>query len=272
MDTAADVSSYIIKRTTDPMSVYETIGSVTAFSGMNPMVQFTDDINVDANNTYYFYKVETINTCGDLKFTSNIARTIWLQVLSDPSQGTNTLTFTQYDGWLGNVQKYDVYRAVGGIWESSPVSSVAMFSDTTIYVDNVFDITQGDGEFCYKIIATENPVPHVGNLAEATSTSNEDCAFHDPLLYVPNAFAPTSHINYEFKPVLTFPDPTSYVLQIYNKWGQKIFETGDVNEGWNGRMENTGKMCQVDTYVYLIKFKSGEGDEFEKRGMVTLVN
>ncbi|MBL4592540.1 MAG: gliding motility-associated C-terminal domain-containing protein [Flavobacteriales bacterium] len=272
VDTSADVNSYSIKRALSASGPFTTIGSVGAFNGMNPLVQFTDDTELNANSDFYFYMIETINTCGVSGNPSNFGRTIWLDVISNDLEATNTLIITPYEGWLGNVQTYDVYRSVAGIWESSPVISLSAFSDTMVYVDDITAVFEGDGEYCYKIIATESTVAHVGGLPEATSISNEACTLHEPLLYVPNAFAPTSHYNYEFKPVLTFSDPNSYLFQIYNKWGQRIFETSDVNEAWNGRMHNSGKQCQVDSYVYVIKFLSAKGEEFSKRGVVTLID
>ncbi|PCJ25541.1 MAG: hypothetical protein COA97_07680 [Flavobacteriales bacterium] len=272
VDTAADISSYSIKRATSLAGPYNIVGSVGAFTGMNPLIQFTDDNDLNANTTYYFYQVETVNICGVSGYPSNIGRTVWVSVEANNIEATNTLTITPYEGWLGGVQKYDVYRAVAGVWESSPITTLAVFTDTVIYVDDITDVFKGDGEFCYKIIATENIVAHVGGLPEASSISNESCVFQEPYLYVPNAFAPESIYNPEFKPILTFADPESYVFQIYNKWGQKIFETGNVMEAWNGRVNNSGKMCQVDSYVYVIKFLSAKGEEFSKRGVVTLIN
>jgi hypothetical protein len=272
VDTAADISHYNIKRAASLNGTYSTIGSVSAFSGMNPLQQYTDNDAVDANNNFYFYNVEAINTCGDSRDTSNIGRTILLKVKSDGIIGTNTLTITQYDGWAGNVSKYDVYRSVAGVWEFSSVGTISTFSDSTVYVDNISTILEGNGEFCYYIKATEGVAIHPYGSPSATSLSNEACALHEPLIYVPNAFAPFGNYNIEFKPILTYAEPSSYLFQIYNKWGQKIFETKDVTQAWNGRVNNTGNMCKVDSYVYLVIFDSASGEEFSKRGVVTLVN
>jgi len=272
VDTSADISSYNIKRGLDSAGPFVTIGAVNSFYGMNPLVQFTDDADLNANQNFYYYKVETVNTCGVSGFSSNVVRTVWLKAKSDGVAATNTLTITPYEGWLGNVQQYEIYRSIAGIWESSPIASFAPFSDTIVYVDDITVVFEGDGEYCYKIIAVENPVAHVGGLPEASSISNESCVMHEPLLYVPNAFIPTSNYNYEFKPILTFADPESYLFQIYNKWGQKIFETKDVQQAWNGRIHNSGKMCQIDSYIYIIKFMSAKGEEFSKRGVVNLIN
>jgi len=229
VDTFADINSYNIKRSVNSGGPFVSVGSVGAYTGMNPLVQFTDISDVTANNTFYFYQIETVNICGVAGNLSNSGRTIWLDVESNSVEATNTLTITPYDGWLGGVERYDIYRAVAGVWESSPITTLSAFTDTMIYVDDITSVYEGDGEFCYKIIATENTVAHVGGLPSATSISNEACGWHEPLLYVPNAFVPSGNNNTEFKPVLTFSDPDSYILQIYNKWGQKIFETQNSN-------------------------------------------
>lgn len=271
VDTSADISHYNIKRATTLNGTYELIDMVPAFTGMNPLVTFAD-YGVNTNAAYYFYKTETINTCGDLKLTSNIGKTILLQVEGDDVASKNTLTITDYQGWIGGVNRYEVYRSIGGVWENTPITTINAFTDTTIFVDQIIDITDGNGEFCYKVIAKEKNVVHVGGLDPATSVSNESCVVHTPILYVPNAFIPQSPHNYEFKPVLTFSDPQAYLLQIYSRWGQLVFETKDFNEGWNGATNNLGVINQTDSYVYLIKFTSADGEEYSKRGVVSLLH
>ncbi len=272
VDTVADVSFYDVQRSTSIGGPFASVGTITKFAGMSPAVSFTDNADVNANENYYFYQVVPVNICGTYGAPSNIGRTINLKVESDPVNAVNTLRFTQYDGWLGNVEKYEVYRAVAGVWETSPLTTFSAFTDTMVYVDDITNAFQGDGEYCYKIIAKENFVTHVYGTPAAESYSNEVCAYHQPYLYVPNAFVPSGTFNTEFKPVLTFADPENYLFQIYNKWGLVVFETTDVNEAWNGRINNTGDMSQSDVYVYLVEFLSAQGNEFSQRGKITLLN
>ena len=42
------------------------------------------------------------------------------------------------------------------------------------------------------------------------------------------------------------------IFRVYNRWGEMIFKTNDVNEGWDGTIN--GKPCQVDVYVYHIEY------------------
>ena len=88
---------------------------------------------------------------------------------------------------------------------------------------------------------------------------------------MPNAFIPTGEHNTVFKPVLTYTEPSAYSLTIFNRWGLIIFETTDISEGWNGKVNNSGSMSHVGVYVYLIKYQSALEENFQKRGTVTLV-
>ena len=45
-----------------------------------------------------------------------------------------------------------------------------------------------------------------------------------------------------------------YKLQIYNRWGNLIFESNNINESWNGQHKNIN--CEEDVYSYFISYKT----------------
>ncbi len=61
----------------------------------------------------------------------------------------------------------------------------------------------------------------------------------------------------------------AYKLQIFNRWGELLFQTEDRNFGWNGYYK--GRICPQDVYVYRIHFKFIDGHEESKLGDVTLI-
>ncbi len=83
------------------------------------------------------------------------------------------------------------------------------------------------------------------------------------IFYVPNAFTPDGDsFNESFKPVFTSGyDPLSYTMLIYNRWGEVIFETHDVNVGWDGTYN--GDIIPDGTYPYTIKFKVAGKDDYK---------
>lgn len=94
---------------------------------------------------------------------------------------------------------------------------------------------------------------------------NVDAAYY---LEVPNAFSPNGDmINDVFKPEIL--GITTYSLQIFNRWGQKVFETNDVTAGWDGTYNK--KEQELDVYVYHIEAIAISGDKIDKKGNLTLI-
>lgn len=62
---------------------------------------------------------------------------------------------------------------------------------------------------------------------------------------------------------------TKYKLEVYNKWGVLLFETDDVNRGWNGYVD--GIPAKQDVYVWRAKGEYSNGQKFSESGDVTLI-
>ena len=56
---------------------------------------------------------------------------------------------------------------------------------------------------------------------------------------------------------------------VYNRWGEKLFETVQQEIGWDGTFKK--KDCQTGVYDYYFKGKCKDGDELELKGNVTLI-
>jgi gliding motility-associated-like protein len=85
------------------------------------------------------------------------------------------------------------------------------------------------------------------------------------IFYVPNTFTPDDDdFNPTFKPVFTSGyDPFDYTLLIFNRWGEIIFESHNVDIGWDGTYGVDGQRREVQdgTYTWTIDFKTVNSDE-----------
>lgn len=102
------------------------------------------------------------------------------------------------------------------------------------------------------------------------------------MIEFPNAFTPNlsgpsdghienltgTNINDIFYP--KYEGIKEYHLEIYSRWGEKLFESDDVTIGWDGYYK--GKLCKQDVYVWKAKGKFWNGKDFLKAGDVTLLH
>ena len=85
----------------------------------------------------------------------------------------------------------------------------------------------------------------------------------------PNAFTPDGDgLNDEFKAIGQPDNLTSFSMTIFNRWGQMVFETKDITQGWDGTYQ--GKPSPAGTYVFRVEY-SISSRNFDKSGTVVLV-
>ncbi len=97
----------------------------------------------------------------------------------------------------------------------------------------------------------------------------------DVVFFVPNSFTPDGdEYNNIFRPVFVEGfDGFEYEMLIFDRWGEVIFETHNLNYGWDGTYQLVGgKICQDGVYTWKITVKKKEADErITKSGHVTLI-
>lgn len=90
-------------------------------------------------------------------------------------------------------------------------------------------------------------------------------------LEYPRAFFPNGEeeLNKTFGPTINCSDQfTAYEFKVFNRWGQKVFETTNIDEEWNGQHNDSPAPGGV--YVYYAKYNIGIGEQMVK-GDVTLI-
>ena len=88
---------------------------------------------------------------------------------------------------------------------------------------------------------------------------------------MPNAFTPNGDaVNSTFGP-LFFGSTTTQVVsfKIFNRWGQKVFESSEGKTTWDGKVDD--KEAPSDVFAYQIVVRYANGIEEERKGQVTLV-
>jgi gliding motility-associated-like protein len=86
--------------------------------------------------------------------------------------------------------------------------------------------------------------------------------------FIPNVFSPNDDglndlINVHGRCI------TTYNLQIFSRWGEKVFETSNVENSWDGTYK--GKKMDTGVFVYKADGVSIDGKSFKFKGNITLI-
>jgi gliding motility-associated-like protein len=88
--------------------------------------------------------------------------------------------------------------------------------------------------------------------------------------YVPNAFTPNDNkMNEVFMGYGT--SCKTFNMKIFDRWGNKVFETNNLSEGWNGKMNNTGQEVQEDEFVWKVHVTDIFGKEHDYIGHIAKI-
>ena len=106
--------------------------------------------------------------------------------------------------------------------------------------------------------------------------SNEvEVSIYDIRFYLPNSFNPSSTQGNDVFRIITQAEAIPGLeFYIFDRWGQKIFESNDKDVGWDGTIR--GKPAPEGVYIWLLKYEvftdeSPDGKEESKKGTVMLV-
>ncbi|WP_165372311.1 T9SS type B sorting domain-containing protein [Emticicia agri] len=257
------------------ITIYRAEGNSTNFQKAATIQNTTlwEDKNVEINQQQYCYKLEYKDACDNTSEQSTPVCTVFLT-----SAQPNTLNWTPFSvsdptGMLQNVGATEYYVQV--IDELGVLQNVAITTNTEAEVRAAIDQYLQDplfnGKVTFRILARQDAELMWGTVLTPfpfSSYSNTYTFITPAILYVPTAFTPNDDtVNDVFKANGKFI--SEFNMVIYNRWGAPIFETRDIELGWNGT--EAGAPAPQGNYSYKIFGTDYAGQEFKKVGSVLLL-
>jgi len=259
---------------------YQLLRSINNTDNFSPIASFPytgqtqiiyTDSDIDASQNTYYYKLVSIDPCGHISKSSNIASSILLNATSTETT-EHSLEWTEYKDWENGVLSYKIFSYFDGAAQeigNTGQGGLSFNNNISEYVKRCHD--KGiylTSSFCYYVEAYENTQDIT---QQQISRSNIACVYETPIVWLPTAFNITSkdESNRIFKPVLSFVKDYPYEFVIYDRWGQQVFKTTDVNAGWTGK--DAKKYYHTDYYVYTIKYADYKDKEYSKSGTFYLM-
>lgn len=187
------------------------------------------------------------------------------QQITPTNEGSYTVTVTK-----DNCSTRDTI-----IIQYKPVYKVNLGEDAVLCNKDtiVLNVTTPGGSYIWQDASSlpvysikQEGIYYVQVLTECSVSSDtisivyEEC---DCQYYVPSAFSPNNdEINDVFGPVNQCTGVSFYKLEIYNRWGEQVFQSGNENDKWNGIYK--GATQPLDDYVYILTYRQNNKDYYQK--------
>lgn len=220
----------------------------------------------DVNANIYSYRITHLDNCDNPipTDTSSISNSI---VLSFTENIDNiNLQWNSYSQFLNSTNRYEILKTyTNNNLLRSTWNILDFVNNSTSSFDVLFNEEDYLNSVCCCIRAIENE--SLGNRTD-TSYSNTICLERPLDVYFPNAIH-INGFNTKFYAVGNGIDYKESKIEIYNKWGEKIYTVRDVGEGWDGKVN--GEYCMEGTYIYIANIRGRKGEQRDYRGIIHIL-
>ncbi len=247
--------------------------------------------NSDTINIEYFLN-EDLDLGNDTLICENIAWPISLNVTNavryewqDGATGADYTIATDGTYWVNAYDITDCPISDTIIVTTEPVPSEILYlpSDTTVCKNNVITLSayspnatdyfwEGEQAFyeqndpfdttflvtypgTYELMASNR----CAGITQFVEVIEEDCGCYP---FVPTGFTPNNDGNNDLFKVFTNCIIQDYEMSVYDRWGNLMFLSTDIDEGWDGTAR--GQELQIGVYVWQMRFSS-----LDERGVLT---
>lgn len=177
---------------------------------------------------------------------------VTVNVKESPDASASVITKADCSGVLVNCKNESV-NADSYVWSFNDGSS-----STEVNAEHYFAYNSG---FQVSLAAIND-----NGCKDSFNIKNSSAALDWFQLVIPNVFTPNNDgVNDELKISSEAAINNCFSLRVFNRWGNEIYSTNNMDSGWNGTVSN-GQKSEPGTYFYILKV-----DEFEYQGSVLLL-
>lgn len=141
-------------------------------------------------------------------------------------------------------------------------------------IDTLFSSTASSPSFSFPEISDTYKIELVGETDKGctgftTMYIKVEDEFH---VFVPNSFTPNGDGDNDVFSIQTLNiDVASFTLQIFDRWGQVVFQTENEDEMWNGLFQNNGAEVPIGVYNWKLNIVDNDGRYIPKIGHINVI-
>lgn len=238
--------------------VYRKEASQTSFKFL---AVTSDTFFLDSNwnaSVGYCYYITTLDSCGNRSIPSLMLCPIHLE--GKAGDFVNDLKFTGYRDWPAGADYYELHRSVDGGLTYQNLANLG--NVTYAYADTALNVNAR--MFDYRIFGFELNGTRI-------SASNKVSLVQQPIIWIPNAFSPSTSpdLNDVFGPAGLFF--TEFDLEVFDRWGGLVFRSSPGKLFWDGK-DKAGNVVPQGAFFYMVKVTGFDGKWYFRNGTVTKID
>jgi gliding motility-associated-like protein len=149
-----------------------------------------------------------------------------------------------------------------------PIDTVSYFWYPNIWMENyalpIVTVVPQDS-FTYYVRAIDT---YGCESVDTVQVTVHEWVCDDPFIYIPTAFTPNNDGKNDMLYIKSYVITDLY-FAIYDRWGEKLFETTDITKGWDGTYQ--GKVLQPQVLVYYLEATCLNQQKFKSKGNITII-
>ena len=256
--------------------VNQSPGNLTKVTGCpltNPNVHYNPDISLDKE------AILCKGTNRQLTAGSGYSQYLWSNSSTDSSilvsdTGKYWVSVTDQYGCKGSDTTFivaiaslpvafiphDTSLCLGGHLTINPLGDYKQYLWSDFSSGSVLTVSQ-PGMYWLQVTDSNNCV------GTDTMQVNQSRCLNEPIL--PSAFTPNGDgLNDQFKPLLS-GNVIKFIFTIYNRWGEKVFETQSLQRGWDGKLN--GVFAASGVFIWYCQYQFAGQALKRKKGTVMLI-
>ena len=250
-------------------------------SGCSPLeVQFFNTSDADFNCEWTFGDSLSFSGCDDVIITFDTGGVYDVQLTAFDANGCfNSVSVNDYIT-VFQTPFASFTASPSLLFPESPFTNILnTSSDCEFYIWNMgvgdpdeMYFEPGEYEYPANIADTFLITLYAISSEGCADTAYQEIYFNNnPFFYVPNTFIPDGDNKNEiWTPVFSnLANVKKYNVQVFDRWGELVFESSDPTFGWNGTFN--GNDCQDGTYIWQLQFTWYDKKKYTSTGHVNLL-
>lgn len=116
-----------------------------------------------------------------------------------------------------------------------------------------------------------NPDAPVALSSEPDTNHPQQPQIADKRFFAPNAFSPNGDGVNDIFYVYANTEYTDFELNIYSRNGDHVFQSRQIENGWDGRRKGVGEVLPQGVYVYIVKYRTADHKSGVEKGQILLI-